>query len=379
MKILLDRLGTVEGMSDLLKIIEKDSNYKGIMVLACDANGFTPSLVDDLLLQCNKPVWGGIFPGLIHEDEKLQKGTIVVGLSEPVKTFVVKGLNDDNSEFDDQIVQLKNELIEDKTIFVFLDGLSKEVNAFKESLFDSLGLAPNYIGGGAGSLDFIQKPCVFTEQGLMENTAVLALTDTSCGIGVAHGWKPVSEPIKVTEVDHNRIISLDWKPAYDVYRNIVEQLSNKLFKDHDFFEIAKEYPLGINKVLNEMVVRDPIKEINNKEIICVGEIPINSIIYILNGDKKMLLEGAKEARDLAEKSYYRINKFKDSPPSTTFFVDCISRVLFLDSYFDEELKVVKAQTKMFGALTLGEIANTGKAYLEFYNKTSVVGLFGGLN
>ncbi len=41
---------------------------------------------------------------------------------------------------------------------------------------------------------------------------------------------------------------------------------------------------------------------------------------------------------------------------------------------DRELKVVAMGLPMAGALTLEEIANTGDAYLKFYNKTSVVGI-----
>ncbi len=44
-------------------------------------------------------------------------------------------------------------------------------------------------------------------------------------------------------------------------------------------------------------------------------------------------------------------------------------------YFDDEIDAVFEEgTPLIGALTIGEIANSGTDYLEFYNKTSVVGM-----
>ena len=60
---------------------------------------------------------------------------------------------------------------------------------------------------------------------------------------------------------------------------------------------------------------------------------------------------------------------------TIFLIDCISRALFLGDDFIDEIKAVsEANTPMIGALSLGEIANNGREYLEFYNKTCVVGM-----
>ena len=54
----------------------------------------------------------------------------------------------------------------------------------------------------------------------------------------------------------------------------------------------------------------------------------------------------------------------------------MTRERFLgDSYGDELAALVTPNTTLIGALTLGEIANSGKDLLEFYNRTSVVGLF----
>ncbi len=62
--------------------------------------------------------------------------------------------------------------------------------------------------------------------------------------------------------------------------------------------------------------------------------------------------------------------------------DCISRVLFLENKFSNELKTVKRQLMTIdqalvpvGVLTLGEISSYGEGYLEFFNKTIVVGVF----
>ena len=55
-------------------------------------------------------------------------------------------------------------------------------------------------------------------------------------------------------------------------------------------------------------------------------------------------------------------------------MDCISRVLFLGERIVDELETAAGDRELYGALTLGEIADDGRNYLEFYNKTSVLGL-----
>ncbi len=65
---------------------------------------------------------------------------------------------------------------------------------------------------------------------------------------------------------------------------------------------------------------------------------------------------------------------------TVFVVDCISRALFLEDRFCEELAAVakvavrkKIDKPLWGILTLGEISSCGSGTVEFLNKTIVVG------
>lgn len=369
MNVQLDRSGSVKELSAMLLEMEQNEAVQGIMILACDANGFIPDDVDPLLKALQKPVWGGVFPQILHEKENLETGTIVVGIHHAVKTLIIRDIGDVNRDLEEDLEAFEETPLEGRTMFVFVDGLSTGVAAVKDSLFNCLGLQSNYLGGGAGSLSFEQKPCLFTGEGLLEDGAVLALAEMKSGVGVAHGWQPVSEPLKITESDRNRIVSINWRPAFQVYRETVEKLANISFDDQAFFDIAKGYPFGIIKMADEMVVRDPIEVNEAGEMICVGEVPVNSFVYILRGDRNTLIKGAAEALQLARDSA--------GTPLTethTFFIDCISRVLFLEDDFHREMETVYQGGILVGALTLGEMANTGKSYLEFYNKTSVVGL-----
>lgn len=61
-----------------------------------------------------------------------------------------------------------------------------------------------------------------------------ALARCHSGVGVVHGWQPISGAFKVTEGDGNRIISLDWIPAFEVYRQVVESHAGASFAGSSF-------------------------------------------------------------------------------------------------------------------------------------------------
>ena len=363
--------GSVESLQRMLTETQQDNRVRSLLILSCDANGFKPEDVDPVLANCVLPVLGGIFPQIIAQGENLEQGSIVAGMFYDMESIWVPGLSDDEYDLDEAVEKaLDGVQVQDRTFIVFVDGLSSRISAFIEGLFNNVGLMPNYIGGGAGSLSFEQKPCLFTGQGLKGDGAVIGVSRVPTGIGVAHGWHPITKTIKVTESEKNRVISLNWEPAFQVYKNVIEEQYGLSFDEKPFFDIAKAHPLGIVKLDAEMVVRDPLYTENN-ELVCVGEVPVNSFVYILQGNMDSLIEGAVQARDNALKDYQG-----EMNTASMLFMDCISRVLFMGEEFKKELQAVDCGITTFGALTIGEIANTGDAYLEFYNKTAVVGVLG---
>jgi len=370
MIINVDRTGSAENLRDILYRTADSEGVQGLMVLACDANGFSPENVDVVLKGIELPVFGGIFPEIVHGMEKLSKGTIVAGMSKKPEVRVIPNLSNISVDYEHELDKRIPDMSNVKTIFVFVDGFAKRINAFVESLFNMFGLDVNYIGGGAGSMSMIQQPCLITNEGILADAGLLAFADMESGIGVSHGWEKVSGPFRVTSSDRNTINTLDWRPAFEVYRQVVEKHSGMAFTGDNFFEIAKMYPFGISRLETEYIVRDPFRLGDRGELVCVGEVPKDSFVTILNGDKTSLVAAARSAAALSKKSFT-----KNQAHGTTLFIDCISRVLFLEEEFQEELEaVVEDNIPLIGALTIGEIANSGRDFLEFYNKTAVVGI-----
>ncbi|PKL48389.1 MAG: histidine kinase [Candidatus Riflebacteria bacterium HGW-Riflebacteria-2] len=375
MKAIFESTGTSEGLAQAVESLLKEEEPAGLMILAADANGFTPENLDPVLQSLKTPVFGGIFPQIIHSGQNHVKGSVIVAMHVTPEIVCVKNLSDSEALYEEQLApfsdkwgQPKNS--NDETFIVFVDGLSRRISSLIEDMFYCFGLQRNYIGGGAGSLSFCQKPCLITPKGLLQDAAVIAKLPLSCGTGVAHGWEAISEGMKVTQAEGNVLQTLDWRPAFDVYRELVEAHSGLHFTEDNFFDIAKSYPFGISRLDTEVIVRDPLMKNQNNCLVCVGEIPPGSFVRLLHGRPESLIDAATKARQLAEQA---TRSHTDS--GNAFIIDCISRVLFLEDRITEELKAAGGKHRLFGALTLGEIANSGQDYLEFFNKTTVIGIF----
>jgi hypothetical protein len=368
MFIKVGKEGTVEELKRLIEECRDESFAKSLLLLACDENGFTPELIDEILRDASIPLFGGIFPAIVWNRQKLEKGTIVACLPVEAKIEVIPSLSNAEVEYEDIIDAKIPDSALTKTMFVFVDGFAKRISALLEGLFDVFGLEFNYIGGGAGSMSMVQKPCLFTNAGLIQDSAVLALLEIESGVGVSHGWETLSGPYRVTKSDRNIVNELDWSPAFDVYRRAVEKSSGRNLDWDNFFEIAKCYPFGISKLGAEEVIRDPFKPTDESGLVCVGEVPQEAFVHIMKGDISSLVASAMKARELAEKGFRGAGK-----EGTLFMMDCISRVYFLEENFGAELEAVCGNGRpLIGAMSIGEIANSGKDYLEFYNKTAVV-------
>lgn len=373
MAVFVDTSGSVQGFERILTAAVQEGQDATLLIFGCDANGFTPGQVDPILRSVKMPIIGGIFPAILHDLTRLDKGTIIATIPTRATCIHIDRLSNDSIDFVDAIDSQIGSAPDFRTMVIWVDGMAKRINELIYSLFTVFGLEYNYIGGGAGSLTMQSKPCILTNQGLKADAAQIAMLGCQSSVGVCHGWTSMAGPFRITESCGNMIKTIEWRPAYNLYRDVVGQYTKADLNRDNFFSIAKEYPFGIAKLESESLVRSPILVTPEGGLVCAGDVPEGSFVDILSGDANSLLEAARTARQRRD----------DLQPSgltspLNLFIDCISRALFLKDQYPQEIQAAFTTGQpLIGACTMGEIANTGNEFIEFYNNTAVSGVLGG--
>lgn len=355
------------GMIETLSAFDDDPSVGGIVILAAAASAPEPEEIDPALGDLSVPVFGGIFPEILHEGEKHDTGAVVAGLAVEPEVTVVRDLSDPGTDFAATLPDHP----EGETAFVLVDAYATRVEDFIASLFNAYGLDVNYVGGGAGSLSEEGSPCLFTGDGLLADAAVFATVDTPTSIGVRHGWEEIAGPFCVTAAEGPTLAELDGEPAFEVYRRVVEADADTAIAPENFFDVAKSYPFGLSRLDGEKIVRDPFEVADSGALTCFGNVPQGEFVHILKGRRDSLVAAAGNAYETAVDD--------GNTDGDVLFFDCISRVLYLEDAFADELDAVGGpDSPALGALTVGEIANDGKGHLEYYNKTAVAAVTGEL-
>ncbi len=350
-----------------------ESQAKSLLILSCSQNGFQEKYISSILETIPIPLFGGMYPNLIVDKKLLNKGYLIVGFSDTVEICHFTEIQQLNfSELEKSIE--KNDILNRKSNYlIFYDGLMQGVEVFLECLYESLGHETSCAGGGAGFLDFEQRPCVYSNQGLLTGVIQIVAIPEKLSVGFSHGWEKFLGPFLVSQSNDSIVETLNYEPAFELYKKSIESNSHYRFDECEFFDIAKHFPLGIESVNGDILVRDPILN-SNDHLQCVGNVLVNSMVYILRGEISSLISAAKMASKEANK-----NSFDENQPQTTVIIfDCISRVLYMKDSFQQELSEIISECEnrsVFGVLSIGEVANDQSGAIKLLNKSTVVGRF----
>lgn len=299
---------------------------------------------------------GVIFPQVIYNNKLYDSGLIVLQLDEQMELLFIK--NTDTITFQD------NEFSNCKSVISIVEGFSEYNESFLSKLFSNVDVNTNILGGGAGTFNNLH-PAFFDKNGYYSDSAVLIKIKNHIDIGVRHGCQYFKGPFVATSCDTNMLNSIDHQSAFELYKQIIQEDCSIELNEENFLSVAANYPLGIVKYNCEQIVREPIR-IHNDGLIVLGDIKENTVLNILKVNKRSMIEASNKAA----------KEVVDDQTNLIIMFDCLSRVDFLKESFTEELSSItnlSNKKTVFGAVTIGEIANSGNRYINFYNKTCVIG------
>jgi hypothetical protein len=91
--------------------------------------------------------------------------------------------------------------------------------------------------------------------------------------------------ISATSTEGNRIRQIEWRPAFEVYQELVRAQSGVEVTRDNFYQHAVHFPFGIIRANHEILVRIPVALEEDGSLFCVGEVPANAVLTLLQAPK----------------------------------------------------------------------------------------------
>lgn len=352
----------LKSLNEFKSYIEKlqIKSQEQLMILIGEKSVKYLYVLSDYLNSKDVKFFGGIYPRLLVKNQCISEGFIVQKYEPMYVSMIIP-----------YMMRFKLELSEneDYTAIVLADGLSSKIKHLTDTVYNKIGNKVTYIGGGAGYYDLQHRPCLFDNKGVYKDALFICIIKSSVKLAVEHGWNVLDGPFSVTESQDNILFKVDNYNAFDVYRDVIQEEEGVRLYKEDFFVYAKDYPFGfVEKNEDDIIVRDPIALNEEREIVCVANIPEGSELYVLHGNKESLLNSSMEIV-----KYCMGNVSSEYVP---LLFDCISRAMFLEESFEQELVNIqnKLEYPVEGALSIGEFASKKNGGLIIHNKSTILGL-----
>ena len=346
-------------INDLLQSWHSQWPEMGVIAFVPEAERNLIPLLQTLCRQHNIPLAGAVFPALITDESWSNTGIWLLRLNQQPPVFLIENVSalsdsvHNMAETLDPCIDLADHSGK-PTLFMIFDGMMPDIGRIVDGLYLRLADGVHYAGLNAGSETFQPIPCLFDETKIIQNGALCLLLPAWASMLLEHGYPAPEKVISVTSAESNRIISIDWQPAFDVYKHLIHDECGAELTPDNFYQYACSFPFGILQANNEVVVRIPVAIHHDGSIVCVGDVPANASLVLLRAPS---LQDSQCVKQLSHRLQTDIPS-TTGWPLLTFY--CAARRIHLENDSLKELANLKkctGATRLAGALSLGEIGS----------------------
>jgi hypothetical protein len=262
-----------------------------------------------------------------------------------------------------------------RTAITLLDPLAGNGEEAALLLAEQLGPDQPIAGGAAGDDLKMTQTIVACGARACSDAIVVAqiFSKRPLGIGIAHGHRALSAPLRVTRATGGTVHELDGRPAWDVWLERTRDSARARGIDVDALAPGAEgafllqFEAGLAN-LNDYKIRAPLARSADGSISFAAAIPEGSVIRITESDAGAQVESALRAADGARAAL-------GGPVAGALVFDCICRNLILGERFGTAVRGIAERlggAPVAGFETYGEVALSAGEMSAFHNTTSVV-------
>lgn len=320
------------------------------------------------------PLVGGIFPALLEGGQFRTQGVWLMRFEQMPHYLLLSGLPLDTAAVTARMQEVCAELAghlngaAEATLFMMFDAMQPNIGSILDELYLNLANRVHYAGVNAGSETFQPMPCLFDGDKLIGNGALFILLPEHKGAILEHGYHAPKHTVYATSTEGNRIAQIDWRPAFEVYQELVREQYGLEINKENFYEHAVHFPFGIVRANHHVVVRIPVALNDDGSLFCVGEVPANSVLTLLERPK---VDTHETLRVLTSGLQAMGGEGK---PLLLYYCAGRRMHLGLEKATEEVQEFTRrmAGAPIAGALSLGEIGgSTLHGYPLFHNATLV--------
>ncbi len=353
---------------------KSDLPKMGVLILLPEAERDSVPLIQRIFASQKVPLVGAIFPALTEGGEFRIQGAWLLRFDEMPYSALYPDLPQEPEEIraamDAITGDIKAHLGEsrDITLFLLFDAMVPNIATLLDELYLRLANRVHYMGANAGSESFKPMPCLFDGSRIIQNGVLAMLLQPHRGTVLEHGYVAPAQVLTATSTEGNRILQIDWRPAFDVYREIARAVYKVEIDQQNFYQYAVHFPFGIVRANGMILVRIPVALEKDGSLFCVGEVPPNALLTLLKAPE---VDSVQTIVALTE----GLRALGDVPGELLLFY-CAGRRLHLGiKAAENELRLLAKHTgaaQIAGALSLGEIGGSSQwEYPQFHNATLV--------
>jgi hypothetical protein len=318
------------------------------------------------------PLVGAVFPALLDASGFRQHGLLLLCMRPGPACFLLEDLQRDGGARLGSAIQTamqgtaKPAQAESAgSLFLVFDAMLPNIATLLSESHAALPRPPRYLGVNAGSETFLPMPCLFDAEKVVSDGAIGIFFPQSLHSAVHHAYAESSSALRATSAAGNRIISIDNRPAFAVYQALVCEAFGVHLTAENFYDYAVHFPFGLVTAV-DILVRIPVAIGPDQSLVCVGEVPPNSMLRLLH---------APQLADSACVHDLEASLQPDVGASALLTFYCAGRRMHFaeDATLElQRLRQVPGCTDLFGALSLGEIDTLeGIDYPRFHNAAVV--------